>query len=123
MADARRDAVDLIVVGASVGGMAAAITAADRGCRVIVLERGKDLGGGAGTEPEAIPAAGTRFQRAAGIDDTPETFANDIVATTRHHVEPELARTLARTSAEVVEWLADRCGLAMQVIARQVTGG
>src|SRR5438067_1602910 len=37
--------VDLVVVGASVGGLAAAVVAADRGCRTIVVERTKELGG------------------------------------------------------------------------------
>ena len=57
--------VDLVVVGASVGGLAAAVMAADRGCRTIVVERSKELGGGAATEAEMIAAAGSRWQRAA----------------------------------------------------------
>ncbi|HTD27712.1 MAG TPA: FAD-dependent oxidoreductase, partial [Candidatus Elarobacter sp.] len=67
--------VDLVVVGASVGGLAAAVMAADRGCRTIVVERRKELGGGAATEAEMIAAAGSRWQRAAGIDDGPERLA------------------------------------------------
>src|SRR3989454_6720698 len=69
--------VDLVVVGASVGGLAAAVMAADRGCRTIVVERTKELGGGAATEAEMIAAAGSRWQRAAGIDDGPERLADD----------------------------------------------
>src|SRR5881396_3735895 len=67
--------VDLVVVGASVGGLAAAVVAADRGCRTIVVERTKELGGGAANEAEMIAAAGSRWQRAAGIDDGPERLA------------------------------------------------
>src|SRR5439155_85450 len=64
--------VDLVVVGASVGGLAAAVMAADRGCRTIVVERRKELGGGAATEAERIAASGSRWERAAGSDDGPE---------------------------------------------------
>src|SRR4029077_16380570 len=90
-----REEVALIVVGASVGGLAAAIIAADRGCRTLVLERTKELGGGAANDPEYIAAAGTRFQQAAGIDDAPARLAEDVVAAARGGVEAELARTVA----------------------------
>src|SRR5438034_211361 len=96
--------VDLVVVGASVGGLAAAVVAADRGCRTIVVERTKELGGGAANEAEMIAAAGSRWQRAAGIDDGPERLAADVLAATHHHVEPELAAALAAQGAPVVAW-------------------
>src|SRR2546429_3245969 len=100
--------VDLVVVGASVGGLAAAVMAADRGCRTIVVERSKELGGGAATEAEMIAAAGSRWQRAAGIDDGPERLADDVLAATHRLVEPELAAALAAQGAPPVAWLADR---------------
>lgn len=122
-ADTRHEPADLIVVGGSVGGLAAAILVADRRRRAVVLERGKELGGGAGGEPETIAAAGTRFQRAAGIDDSPECFAADIAAVSRHHVEPALAAAVAAQSAPLIEWLADRGGLTIEVLARYAAAG
>jgi fumarate reductase flavoprotein subunit len=114
---------DLIVVGASVGGLAAAIVAADRGCRTIVVERGKELGGGAAKEMEAIAAAGTRFQQAAGIVDGPARLAEDILAATRHQLDRELAAALAAQGAPVVAWLADRCGAHVEILERNVPEG
>ena len=116
-ADPRQEPAGLIVVGASVGGLAAAVIAADRGCRTIVIERGKELGGGASHDAEAIAAAGTRFQRDAGLEDSPERFAADILAASRHHVEQELALALGEQGAPLVEWLADRCGLGVELMA------
>ena len=55
----RRESADLIVVGGSVGGMLAAILAADRGCQVLLLERTRDLGGGAATGAGTKDAAAT----------------------------------------------------------------
>ena len=115
--DPRQEPAGLIVVGASVGGLAAAVIAADRGCRTIVIERGKELGGGASHDAEAIAAAGTRFQRDAGLEDSPERFAADILAASRHHVEQELALALGEQGAPLVEWLADRCGLGVELMA------
>src|SRR5437762_9542804 len=115
--------VDLVVVGASVGGLAAAVAAADRGCRTIVVERTKELGGGAASEAEMIPAAGSRWQRAAGIDDGPVRLAADVLAATHHHVEPELAAALAAQGAPVVAWLADRCGAHVELFREHGAAG
>src|SRR5207244_5364913 len=122
-ADPRQEPAGLIVVGASVGGLAAAVIAADRGCRTIVIERGKELGGGAAQDAEAIAAAGTRFQRDVGFEDGPERLAADILAGSRHHVERELALALAEQAAPLVEWLADRCGLGVEFMAAYTGAG
>lgn len=109
----RRESADLIVVGASVGGLLAAILAADRGCHVLVVERSRDLGGSAAAGPGLLAAAGSRWQREAGIDDAPERLLADLRAITGHHVEPEVARAVVEQGAWLVEWLADRCGAAV----------
>jgi len=117
------DEVDLIVVGASTAGLSAAVMAADRGCRAIVLERAKEPGGTAAREAELIPAAGSRFQREAGIQDGPDRLAADILAATRHHVEPELAAALAVQGAPLVAWLADRCGAQVELLVSHQAAG
>src|SRR5581483_7660331 len=114
---------DLIVVGASVGGLVAAVSAADRGCRAIVVERTKELGGGAAAESEVIAAAGSRFQAAAGIEDAPDRLAADVLAATRHHVDPALVAALAEQGGALVAWLADRCGVAVELVTAHLGPG
>src|SRR5438093_7291205 len=115
--------VDLVVVGASTGGLAAAVIAADRGCRTLVVERAKELGGGAPGEAEFVAAAGTRFQQTAGIDDTPARLVEDVLAASGHEVEPELASAVAEQGAPLVAWLADRCGGQVSVVAQKAPSG
>jgi fumarate reductase flavoprotein subunit len=98
---------DLAIVGASAGGLVAAIAAAHQGCRVVLLERTKELGGSFARGHGMIPAAGTRFQRQAGIQDGPEAFASDILAQNRHNSDPAQTRALCDAAPEVVEWLVD----------------
>jgi len=117
----KRDAADLIVVGGSAGGLAAALLAADQGARVVIAERTKSLGGSALSEPEHVAACGTRFQRAAGIDDTPETMMGDLIAETHHHLDQELARAVVAESAALVDWLVDRCGIGVSLV--RASGG
>ena len=54
-----------------------------------------------------IPGAGSRWQRAEGIEDSPEQFVADIMAKTHGQADARLAQALAQVSAELVEWLAD----------------
>jgi fumarate reductase flavoprotein subunit len=119
----RFEEAGLVVVGSSVAGLVAAITAADHGHRVVLIERTKELGGLAATASESVAAAGTRFQRVADVDDAPERLVADVEATTRHHVEPELAHALAAQGASLVEWLADRCGAQVALQSKTPTGG
>jgi len=113
----RRETADLVVVGASAGGLVAALLAADQGARVAIAERTKTLGGSALYEPEHLAAAGTRFQRAAGIDDSDEKMMADLIAETHHHLDLALTRAVVAESAAVVEWLADRCGIAVSLVS------
>lgn len=101
----------LIVVGAGGCGMVAALAASRSGGRVLVLEKGDEPGGNTALSTGLIPAAGTRFQREAGIlDDTPELMAEDIFEKNKHQSDPALTRRLCETSAELAEWLVDEAG-------------
>jgi fumarate reductase flavoprotein subunit len=106
----RYEEAGLIVVGASLAGLVTAITAADHGHRVVLVERSKDLGGLAATSAEAIAAAGTRFQRVADVIDGPDRLVADLAAAGSHPGDPELVRAIVEQGAGLVEWLADRCG-------------
>ena len=121
--DTRRETVDLLVVGASVGGLVAAITAADQGLRAIVLERGKEPGGTARMAPERIAAAGTAHQQAAGVSDSSAAFCRDWLAAVQSHVAPELVTALVEQSAPLVEWLESRCALPLTLAARYAAPG
>jgi fumarate reductase flavoprotein subunit len=102
---------DLIVAGAG-GGLCGAIRAAQLGLDVLVVEASEHFRRGNNTSMSTamIPGAGSRFQRAAGVEDSPMRFLADIAAKTHGSAEPVAARALAEVSAELVEWLADYVG-------------
>lgn len=94
--------------------MIAALAAAGRGTRVLLLEKGAEPAGNTARSTGLIPAAGTRFQREAGIlDDTPGLMVRDIFEKNNYESDPELTRLLCRESAPLVEWLADEAGCEM----------
>ena len=94
--------------------MLAALAAAKRGVRVLVLEKGGELAGNTVRSTGLIPAAGTRFQKEVGVlDDTPDLMAEDIFKKNNHESDRELTHLLCKESAPLVEWLADEAGCEM----------
>ncbi len=69
---------DVAVVGGGACGLVASLAAAEKGGEGLLLEKEKKLGGNTALSQGMIPAAGTRFQSAARIDDSPELMAEDI---------------------------------------------
>jgi flavocytochrome c len=100
-----------VVVGAGACGMVAALAAAKRGPRTVLLEKGPEPAGNTARSTGLIPAAGTRFQREAGIlDDSPWLMAEDIFGKNNHESDPSLTRLLCEESGPLVEWLVDKAG-------------
>ncbi|TVR08830.1 MAG: FAD-dependent oxidoreductase [Salinarimonadaceae bacterium] len=108
--------VDTLIIGAGACGMTAALAAKEAGREVLVLERDPVPSGSTALSAGLIPAAGTRFQRAAGIADTPEIFARDIQKKAHDDNDPALVEALTREAGPTIEWLADRFGLPFSVI-------
>lgn len=109
--------VDLVVAGAG-GGLAGALRAASHGLSVVVVDVDEHFRRGNNTSMSTamIPGAGSRWQREAGVDDSPDRFVADIMAKTHGQADERLARALASVSAPLVEWLADGVGLPMELV-------
>lgn len=108
--------VDVVVVGAGAGGLTAALAAADAGQSVVVLEKLERAGGNSALSTGSIPAAGTKQQRAAGVDDDPERMTADLLRQSGAHEAEHLTRRLAETSAEIVDWLIEDHGVQLKLI-------
>lgn len=101
------DQADIVVIGAGGSGLSAAISAHDAGAKVIVLEKMPMVGGNTTRATGGLNAAGTSFQKAAGIQDSVELFIEDTMKGGYNKNNPELVKYLAENSAGTVEWLTN----------------
>lgn len=103
----------LVVVGAGACGLIAAYAAARRGVEVVLLEKDTRLGNNIELSSGSIAAAGTRLQRAAGIHDTPEQMADDVLRKNDGQADRELTLSLCRKAPEVVSLFVDELGVEL----------
>ncbi|MFV0492683.1 MAG: FAD-dependent oxidoreductase [Pseudorhodobacter sp.] len=109
--------VGTLIIGAGACGMIAALAATEAGQEVMVLERDPIPTGSTALSAGLIPAAGTRWQKALGIADDPDRFADDIQRKAHGENDPALVAALTRGAAGVVEWLADHHGLPFSLVS------
>ena len=113
---------DVVVVGGGGCGLMAAGTAAtvEGGVDVVLLEKDSDDPCTSVITSSFIPAAGTRLQRAAGIEDSPEIMAGDILKKNGHKSDQDVTLELCRRSAETIHWFIDGLGVDIE-FAPEVT--
>lgn len=108
--------VDVVVVGAGGAGLVAALAATDAGASAVVLEKEERPGGNTAASTGSVPGAGSRWQAEAGIEDSPERLAADLLRQSGPHDAEDLVTTLATVSAPLVEWLVDKHSVDLRLI-------
>ncbi len=108
--------VPLAVIGAGACGSVAALAARQGGAEVLVLERDALPAGSTALSSGMIPACGTHWQRAAGVEDTVDILTADIQAKAGNQVEPAIVEAVCRESGPAVEWLAERHGVPLELV-------
>src|SRR6516164_9378448 len=106
----------LVIIGAGAAGLCAALAAKQAGVDATVIERDAIPAGSTALSAGLVPAAGTRFQRARGIDDSPRRFADDIQRKANNEADPAVVEAVASGAGPLVEWLADQHSLPFDVV-------
>ncbi|MCI5725259.1 MULTISPECIES: flavocytochrome c [Fusobacterium] len=99
---------DIVVIGGGGAGITAAIAAHEKGAKVILLEKTALLGGNTNYATGGINAAGTKIQKEAGIEDSPELFMQDTMKGGKGVNNKELVKVMTENSAGIVDWLVER---------------
>lgn len=99
------ESYDAIIVGAGGCGLVAALSAADAGKKVLILEKLETPGGNTTLSTGSVPGAATSMQAKAGIEDSPERMVKDVLEASGPHEFQPLAELVAKQSAEMIDWL------------------
>jgi fumarate reductase flavoprotein subunit len=97
-----------IIVGAGAAGMTAALTAAEHGTPVAVVEVADQVGGSLNLSSGQLSAAGTVLQARHGIQDTPDAHFADVMRISDGTADPKLVRLAVNNAAETLDWLLER---------------
>jgi fumarate reductase flavoprotein subunit len=96
---------DLVIVGGGSAGLPAAIFAAERGAKVLVLEGSHRIGGTLDRSSGQLSAAGTTLQAAKGIKDSPDLHFEDVNRIAKSTGNQELVRLAVDNAADTIHWL------------------
>lgn len=108
---------DIVIVGAGGAGLTAAIEATNQGTKVIVVEKNAFMGGNTNYATGGMNAAGTKYQEAKGIKDSPELFYADTMKGGHKLNDPALLKVFTEKSAETLYWL-ESLGADMSEVGR-----
>ena len=95
----------MIVVGSGAAGLGAAVSAADEGASVLIVEADTRVGGSSRLSGGHFYAAGTSLQQNAGVDDGPDAMFEHYMTLNQWLVEPSVVRKYCDLSAPSFEWL------------------
>jgi flavocytochrome c len=116
----KRD-VDVLVVGSGAAGLTAALSARENGAQNVLIAESEGLvGGSSRLSGGLMMGAGTRYQRALGIEDDAGSLFHEYMQLNQWKVESAVVRRLAELAGPTVEWLGD---LGVQFYDQLVFGG
>lgn len=98
---------DVVVVGGGVAGLSAAVSAAEEGAKVILLEKMPMLGG-TGNFAEGIFAVESDLQRNENVDTSRDEAFNIMMDYSHWRADAKIARAFVDKSADSIDWLEDK---------------
>jgi urocanate reductase len=102
---------DVVVVGAGGAGLTAAISAAENGAKVLVLEQESIVGGNTSWSGAGMDIPDNWVQAKQGIEDSIELYTEDTLAGGDRTNIVELTNVLAENALPMAEWLRDDVGV------------
>ena len=108
--------VPVVVIGAGACGMTAALTVADAGVEVLVLERDSVPQGSTALSSGMIPACETHIQKAQGVKDTVDAMTTDILSKAHNATDADMVKVLCQESGPAINWLTETHGVELALV-------
>jgi fumarate reductase flavoprotein subunit len=100
--------VDVVVVGAGIAGLTAALSARQAGASVILLEKTSAIGGSSRMSGGFFAFTGTDEQAAGDVRDSAELFRSDLLAIGGGHADEALVDAYLAEQADTYRWLKEQ---------------
>ena len=98
---------DIIIIGAGTAGMACAIIAAERGRKVLVIEKDDRIGGTLHVSAGHMSGGGTRLQERKGIVDSPQAHYEDVMRINNKSADAWMIKMATDEAPHTLNWLED----------------
>ena len=108
--------VPVVIIGAGACGMTAALTVADAGVEVLVLERDSVPQGSTALSSGMIPACETHIQKAHGVKDTVDAMTTDILSKAHNATDADMVKVLCQESGPAINWLTETHGVELALV-------
>jgi len=115
---AAADSFDVVVAGAGLAGLVAALTAAEAGARVALVEKGAAFGGSSARSGGGLIFAGTDLQREAAVEDSSESLRADLIRSGQGRARAEVIDAYVDHQLDTYRWLS---GLGLQFSLESAT--
>ena len=107
---------DVVVLGSGAAGLTAALTAADHGARVLVVEKGAKVGGTSAWSGGQIWIPCNPHQEAFGKEDSREKALTYLESMSNGLIDPKMAETYVDTGPEMVAYLEANTPVPFMVV-------
>ncbi|WEV37648.1 FAD-dependent oxidoreductase [Lactobacillus sp. ESL0677] len=106
---------DIVVVGAGASGISSALSAAQSGAKVALLEKGEKYGGAGMFGAQGLFAVGSKEQLKRGEEYTIKDAYNEIMNYTHHSSNARMVKAILRESASTIDWMKEN-GLDSELV-------
>ena len=106
MTGVREESYDVVVVGAGLAGLVAALTAAEADVDVALLEKGAEYGGSSSRSGGGMIFVGTDLQRDAGVEDSVDSLCADLLHASQGCARAEVIDAYVDNQLDTYRWLS-----------------
>ncbi len=98
---------DVVVVGGGAAGLSAAITAAEAGADVVLIEKQGIPGGSTTRSGGKVLGAGTQWQTKQNFEDSPQQMYDYLMSFSKGLIDEKLLKNFCDASGENMAWLEE----------------
>lgn len=107
---------DVVIVGAGIAGISAAVEAAKTGADVVLLEKLDRIGGSSVTSGGIVVALASEMNKEANAGDSVEEWVDYYAMRGNENVDREMLKFWAENSSDTLNWLTDEMGVEFHTV-------